>query len=499
MTGQDDLTLKGHSGSVFGVSFSPDGARLASASWDQTVKIWDVMTGQETLTLTGHAGAVNGVAYSPDGARLASASADRTVKIWDVRTGQDTLTLKGHTGVVSNVVYSPDGTRLASASRDGTVKIWDVTIGQVSLTLKGYVGDMAFSFDGTRLASASTDRTVKIWDVRTGQEVLTLKGHTDSVLGVSFSPDGTRLASASRDGTVKIWDARTGQECLTLKGHTREVLKIAFSSDGTRLASASSDQNVKVWDCNLISPGSLARDDAIRVIRILLDHVASESELRNRIAIDKRIPEQTRATALKLARGFWATRIRGQAQSLVSSLFARPLLRADVLDAVRAEPGLDVEVRAVALALAETWPESASALNNESFKMIGLPNRPESDFQRGLRLAEAAIRIEPDNGAYLKTLGVAQYRMGRYQEAQATLERSNQLTGNHDPVADLAFLAMAQHRLNQMEAARATLKQLREVMKDPRIGINSENQGFLREAESVILGSANLPEGVFAP
>jgi WD40 repeat protein len=256
----DLLTLKGHTDAVTSIAYSPDGKRLASASWDKTMKMWDAQTGQELRTFKGHTDDVNHVVYSPDGKRLASASGNGTVNIWDAQTGQELLTLKGHTGEVNSVAFSPDGKRLASGSgmlnatndafAAGEVKVWDAQTGQDLFTLKGHssvVGRVAFSADGKRLASAS-DKTVKLWDAQTGQELLTLKGHAGEVNSVAFSPDGKCLASASEDEMVKVWDAETGQELLTFKGHAAGVTGVVFRPDGKRLASASKDGTLKVWD-----------------------------------------------------------------------------------------------------------------------------------------------------------------------------------------------------------------------------------------------------------
>jgi WD40 repeat protein len=247
----DLFTLTGHRGVVFGVCFSADGKRLASASSDRTVRLWDACTGQEIVTLKGHSDSVRGVCFSPDGRRLASASEDRTVKVWDAEKGQEILTLNGHTQAVGAVCFSPDGQRLASASWDRTVKVWDAQTGREAFTLKGHTGPVrgvCFSPDGKRLASASGDKTVRVWDAQKGQEVLALKGHTDTVWGVCYSPDGKRLASASTDQTVRVWDAETGQEVRALKGHTGAVWNVSFSPNGKCLASASEDRTVRVWD-----------------------------------------------------------------------------------------------------------------------------------------------------------------------------------------------------------------------------------------------------------
>src|SRR3954453_340268 len=131
-------TLQGHTDAVVAVAFSPDSKTLASASYDGTLKLWDMSTGKERATLGKYRGCLGCVAFSPDGKTLASGAIGspayfpdlKNVKLWDVATGKVRTTLKGNTFHVHSVAFSPDGKTLASASDDKTIKLWDVATGK---------------------------------------------------------------------------------------------------------------------------------------------------------------------------------------------------------------------------------------------------------------------------------------------------------------------------------------------------------------------------------
>jgi WD40 repeat protein/tRNA A-37 threonylcarbamoyl transferase component Bud32 len=255
-TGAEVLTLKGHTDEVYSASFSPDGSRVVTASADKTAKVWDAQTGADVLTLNGHNNFVTSASFSPDGSRVVTASHDRKAKVWDAQSGAELLTLTRDPGGVSSALFSPDGSRVVIASSDNTAKVLDAQSGAEVLTLKGHRGILysaSFSSDGSRVVTASFDKTAKVWDARTGAELLTLKGHTGLVPSASFSPDGSRVVTASSDKTAKVWDARTGAELLTLKGHTGGVSSASFSPDGSRVVTASSDNTAKFWDARTCS------------------------------------------------------------------------------------------------------------------------------------------------------------------------------------------------------------------------------------------------------
>ncbi|WP_208354600.1 WD40 repeat domain-containing protein, partial [Aetokthonos hydrillicola] len=245
--GRELRTFKGHKDGVLSISFSPDGKTIASTGWDNTIILWN-LEGEELTTLSGHTNQIWSVSFSPDGKTIASGSMDETVKLWS-KDGQELKTLKGHNSTVRSVIFSPNGpngTILASGSFDGTIKLWnfDGTLNK-TLTHGGTVYGISFSPDGKLIASASSDKTIKIWSLN-GEKRATLKGHDNEVTSVSFSPQGRIVVSGSSDNTLKLWSLN-GQEIATLKGHTAEVTSVSFHPDGNTITSASEDSTVKLW------------------------------------------------------------------------------------------------------------------------------------------------------------------------------------------------------------------------------------------------------------
>ena len=258
LTGKTVLRLKGNKGLVTHVVFSLDGTRLAAigrTKLTNSITVWDTATGESLVSKEEPVQNPGGfyvprISLSPDGKRVAAAGSGHSVKEWDIQSEDLLQTFKGHTNSVEGVAYSSDGKLLASGSWDHRIIVWDTATGTPVHSLESgdrFIRDVAFSPDGTRLASCGAESAVKLWDVQSGKCVRKLIGHIDNVLCVAISPDGKRLASAGSDATVRIWDLQTGSRILTLEGHTAEIDGISFSADSRRLATASIDQTVRVW------------------------------------------------------------------------------------------------------------------------------------------------------------------------------------------------------------------------------------------------------------
>lgn len=247
--------LSGHTGAVHGLAISRDSHFLASASYDHTVRLWQLPEGTASgRPLAGHDSEVSSVAFSPDGHSLASGGWDNTVRIWDAHSGQPKgAPLQGHQSSVSCVAFSPDGTTLISGGLDQTIRLWDPLDGlTLTAPLHGHgqsVRTCLFAPDGSFLLSGSEDETVLKWSPAGQQIGGPWLGARDQVAGLAFSPDGRLVAAASDDGHLQLWEVATAAPLAAgLSGHSAGATGVAFSPDGRWLASVGRDPALRLWE-----------------------------------------------------------------------------------------------------------------------------------------------------------------------------------------------------------------------------------------------------------
>mmetsp|Transcript_1640 Transcript_1640/g.6406 ORF Transcript_1640/g.6406 Transcript_1640/m.6406 type:complete len:496 (-) Transcript_1640:127-1614(-) len=285
-------TCSGHSNWVLCIAWSPDGKHVASGGMDKDVRLWDPETGQGVGgPMRGHKKHVTALAWEPahvryPPVRVASASGDGTVRVWNVIHKNCELALTAHTNSVTAVKWGGEGL-IYSASRDTTVMVWNADTGAVVRQLRGHghwVNTLALSSEyavrtgpydhkaekpkddetakakalerykaatggkGERIISGSDDFTMFMWTPGTSKQPLQrMTGHVQLINHVLFSPDGRWVASASFDKAVKLWDGHNGTFVATMRGHVGPVYQIAWSADSRMVVSGSKDSTLKVW------------------------------------------------------------------------------------------------------------------------------------------------------------------------------------------------------------------------------------------------------------
>ncbi len=311
-----DLPLRG----AGVVAFSPDGTQIAvgleglGRDTSHPIYFWDASAYDVLIEwpaqATGHAERILALAYSPDGRRVASASADDTVKLWNSQTGALMQTLEGHTGAVHSLAFHPTESLLASGSYNEKVRVWNLGTGETIHEYadgEGTVGALAWSPDGQVLA-ASYDQVVSLRDIDAGETVL-LHGHQDHIDSLSFHPDGTRLASASQDGSVRIWDRVSGSPLLTLRVG-KPCRAVQFSPDGGRLYAALGSE-IRVLETaspavtfELRRGRALAAERGQQLFQDRLDRYVLPASVIDSLRDDDSVDPIVRDEAIRLARNF---------------------------------------------------------------------------------------------------------------------------------------------------------------------------------------------------
>eukprot|EP00741_Cyanophora_paradoxa_P000194 tig00000402_g188.t1 len=286
----------GHDMRVTAMSMSPDGTRLATCSWDKTIKVWDTsrLGTEELAMMRGHIGFVEGLGFSPDGKLLASASRDSTIRVWNAEDWSQVATLEGHTQWAFGAAFSPCGKFLASASYDGCIKIWDTTTWTQVAIMLGHadgIRSIAWSPDGRRLVSASLDNSLRVWRAGSWDEEACLEGHSDCVRccgflqpargeDLSLEECSRFLFSGGEDRVVRIWDLDSMQEVGKSGEHGTWINGAVFSAkrDGEGLAGkllTLDEQALRCFQFTIAADGEanvnsdavgLARDQASRFV-----------------------------------------------------------------------------------------------------------------------------------------------------------------------------------------------------------------------------------------
>jgi WD40 repeat protein len=242
--GRIERTLLGHRNTILGLAFSPDGKRLASTSYDRTLRIWNPAAGTVVKTLEGHTEGMWDVVWSPDGRRLATASYDKTARLWSAESGQTEAVLKGHEDAVQCVAWSPDGKTIATGGRDQALILWepDGKLRQKFDKLGNWITSLRFTSSSrsllfTRGSHLFNDRTVTLLTLETGKERVRFTQHNNSVFASAVAPDNTLAATAGGNShEIYLWGIPGGEVVARLSGPAVGVNAAGWSRDGAAVA-----------------------------------------------------------------------------------------------------------------------------------------------------------------------------------------------------------------------------------------------------------------------
>ena len=262
---------------VAAVAFAPKSTLIASTGGNE-IHLWDSTTGKLVKKYAGHTLTIKGLAFAPDGKTFATGSDDKTVRVWSVETGKETIAFPLHTSRVESVAFSPNGKLIAATDGDGFLSIYrlDATTDkkpvlkvQASEPTGQGINAVAFTPDGTKIVTGGNDAVPRLTTSTdplgvmipgSGVAIMKFPGHSGRVNSVAINPDGTLFATAGSDKTIRIWDAKNGKALRAIQGHLDEIATLAIRPDGKQIASGSTDGTIRLWDLSATDEHRAATD-----------------------------------------------------------------------------------------------------------------------------------------------------------------------------------------------------------------------------------------------
>ena len=236
--------LQGHGGPIHDVAISADGRFALTASFDNSVGLWDLSDGG-VHWLDGHEAAVKTVTMAGPG-QAASGGDDFTIRLWNLDQTTPKTVLTGHKGQIAHLAASPDGHWLASASWDGTIGLWSATENHFLRGHSGAVNAVAFAPGSDLIYSASADGTIRVWDVAQKTQKRILIRHGFGVNALLLHPDGDWLAYGAVDGGTRVIDLSTGEIIADLTLDRRPILDMAATRDFSQIAAGDGEGHIMV-------------------------------------------------------------------------------------------------------------------------------------------------------------------------------------------------------------------------------------------------------------
>lgn len=452
-----NILVKQRESAFSAITFSSDGSKLAAASLDGKIYLWDreqpyleskLLNDYESSD-HGREKEVHSIAFSPDGHWLASANlSQKTIRLWDLLQEAPVCTEIGqHDAGVTCLAFSPDGNLLASGSEDQTVKLWywqqpdrdPIVLKEYILkgqkVQMGSVCSLVFSpdrsLDGSKLPDSSKlavgcdDRSIWIWDVQEpaqtpDREPIVRYGHEERVCSVAFSSNGQTLASASDDRTIRLWDLSRHQAVpQVLQEHTERVRTLMFSPDGKMLTSASDDQTIRLWDTHQSEKGLQVE----KVPQVLRGHTFDITSVA--FSPDSQF----------LASGGWDNTVR--LWDLYPSIAQPKILPA----------GHEGKVHSIAIS-SQDQPDQliASGSEDETVRVwVRNANKPDAApkifqvFKRCGKVFGVALFVSPDRQIQLLAAGSADNIIRLWDLQQPPDHQLRELRGHTDGVSSVAF------------------------------------------------------------